>query len=69
MILGLIFFIVRYPKLKRINKDELSRLILDTSQAKVESMIDEPDSDKEASTKQSEIKVVMYLIFYWVQYF
>ena len=48
LILGLIFFVVRYPKLKNINKDELSRLILDTSQAKVESMIDEPDSKKKA---------------------
>lgn len=56
LILGLIFFVVRYPKLKNINKDELSRLILDTSQAKVESMIDEPDSEKENPGEQESTK-------------
>lgn len=45
LVLGLVFFIVRYPKLKNMDKDELSRLILDTSQQRVDEMLDEPDSD------------------------
>ncbi|WP_412519350.1 APC family permease [Staphylococcus simulans] len=45
LILGLAFFIVRYPKLKNMDKDELSRLILDTSQQKVDEILDEPESE------------------------
>ncbi|WP_422125697.1 APC family permease [Staphylococcus simulans] len=45
LVLGLAFFVVRYPKLKNMDKDELSRLILDTSQQKVDQILDEPDSE------------------------
>ncbi|MDY5059802.1 MAG: APC family permease [Staphylococcus simulans] len=45
LVLGLAFFVVRYPKLKNMDKDELSRLILDTSQQKVDEILDEPDSE------------------------
>ncbi|WP_223218757.1 hypothetical protein, partial [Streptococcus pneumoniae] len=31
-VIGLIFFVVRYPKLKNMNNDELSRLILNQSE-------------------------------------
>ncbi|WP_372514610.1 APC family permease [Staphylococcus simulans] len=45
LVLGLAFFVVRYPKLKNMDKDELSRLILDTSQQKVDEILDEPGSE------------------------
>nr|MCS5196380.1 amino acid permease [Staphylococcus aureus] len=31
LIIGLIFFVIRYPKLKNMDNDELSRLILNRS--------------------------------------
>ncbi|UXV34751.1 APC family permease [Staphylococcus sp. IVB6181] len=62
LVLGLIFFIVRYPKLKRIDKDELSRLILDTSQERVDEIIEEPgdndtaETDRPSNTRDSNSK-------------
>ena len=41
LIIGLIFFVIRYPKLKRIDSDELSRLILNRSENEVEDMIED----------------------------
>ena len=38
---GLIFFVIRYPKLKRMDNDELSRLILNRSEKEVEDMVDD----------------------------
>ena len=32
LVIGLIFFVIRYPKLKRMDNDELSRLILNRSE-------------------------------------
>lgn len=40
-LLGLIFFFIRLPKLRRMDKDELSQLILDTRKKDVEKMLDE----------------------------
>ncbi|MDO0983553.1 APC family permease [Staphylococcus hominis] len=39
LVIGLIFFVVRYPKLKNMNNDELSRLILNQSEREVKEMI------------------------------
>ncbi|PTF81197.1 APC family permease [Staphylococcus chromogenes] len=39
-VLGLIFFIIRFPKLRRIDKEDLSRLILDAHNKDVEKMIE-----------------------------
>ena len=39
LVIGLIFFVVRYPKLKIMNNDELSRLILNQSEREVKEMI------------------------------
>ena len=46
LVLGLIFFVIRYPKLKKIDNDELSRLILNRSEDEVENMVDEPVKNK-----------------------
>lgn len=40
-ILGLVFFFIRLPKLRRMDKDELTQLILDTRKRDVEKMIEE----------------------------
>lgn len=40
-ILGLIFFLIRLPKLKRMDKDELTQLILDTKKRDVDKMLNE----------------------------
>ena len=42
LVIGLIFFFIRYPKLKKMDNDELSRLILNRSENEVEDMVDEP---------------------------
>ena len=42
LVIGLIFFIIRLPKLKKMNNDELSRLILNHSEDEVLEMIHEP---------------------------
>jgi amino acid transporter len=42
-ILGLIFFIVRYPKLKRMNNDYLSQMILNRTDAEVEDILHEEE--------------------------
>ena len=41
LVIGLIFFVIRYTKLKRIDNDELSRLILNRSEKEVEDMVDD----------------------------
>ena len=41
LVIGLIFFVIRYPKLKRMDNDELSRLILNRSEKEVEDMVDD----------------------------
>ncbi|MDU4602050.1 MAG: amino acid permease, partial [Staphylococcus warneri] len=46
LVLGLIFFAIRYPKLKKMDNDELSRLILNRSEDEVESMVEEPANQK-----------------------
>ncbi|MBL7565859.1 APC family permease [Staphylococcus saccharolyticus] len=46
LIIGLIFFIIRYPKLKNMDNDELSRLILNRSESEVQYIIDEPSKSK-----------------------
>ena len=38
-IIGLIFFVVRYPKLKHINSDYLRRMILNRSEEEINTMI------------------------------
>ena len=43
LIIGLIFFVIRYPKLKNMDNDELSRLILNRSENEVDDMIEEPE--------------------------
>ena len=40
-LLGLVFFFIRLPKLRHMDKDELSQLILDTRKKDVEKMLDE----------------------------
>ncbi|REI02005.1 amino acid permease [Staphylococcus felis] len=40
-ILGLIFFFIRLPKLRKMDKEELTQLILDTNKKEVDRMIDE----------------------------
>ncbi|KDP66158.1 APC family permease [Staphylococcus epidermidis] len=42
LVIGLIFFIIRLPKLKKMNNDELSRLILNHSEDEVLEMVHEP---------------------------
>ena len=42
LVIGLIFFIIRLPKLKKMNNDEMSRLILNHSEDEVLEMIHEP---------------------------
>jgi hypothetical protein len=44
-ILGLIFFIVRYPKLKRMNNDYLSQMILNRTDAEVEDILHEEEKN------------------------
>lgn len=39
--IGLIFFIVRYPKLKRMDNNKLSLLILNRSESEVVDLINE----------------------------
>ncbi|HCV9122131.1 TPA: APC family permease [Staphylococcus aureus] len=46
LIIGLIFFVIRYPKLKNMDNDELSRLILNRSENEVDDMIEEPEKEK-----------------------
>ena len=46
LIIGLIFFVIRYPKLKNMDNDELSRLILNRSENEVDDMIEEPEKKK-----------------------
>lgn len=41
LVIGLIFFVISYTKLKRIDNDELSRLILNRSEKEVEDMVDD----------------------------
>ncbi|MDO5660884.1 MAG: amino acid permease, partial [Staphylococcus xylosus] len=41
LVIGLIFFVVRYPKLKRMDNDKLSRLILNRSEDDVVDLINE----------------------------
>lgn len=41
LVIGLIFFIVRYPKLKRMDNDKLSLLILNRSESEVVDLINE----------------------------
>ncbi len=43
LIIGLIFFVIRYPKLKNMDNDELSRLILNRSENEVDECIQEPE--------------------------
>ena len=40
-IIGLIFFVVRYPKLKYIDGDYLSRMILNRSEEEINAMIND----------------------------
>lgn len=46
LVIGLIFFVVRYPKLKRMDNDKLSRLILNRSEDDVVDLINEHKSEK-----------------------
>lgn len=46
LVIGLIFFIIRYPKLKKMDTDELSRLILNRSESEVEDMVEEPKNNQ-----------------------
>lgn len=46
LVLGLVFFAIRYPKLIKMDNDELSRLILNRSEDEVESMVEEPANHK-----------------------
>ena len=41
LIIGLVFFVIRYPKIKAMNNDELSRLILNHSEDEVNDMMNE----------------------------
>ena len=44
LVIGLISFVVRYPKLKNMNNDELSRLILNQSEREVKEMIQDKNN-------------------------
>ena len=46
LIIGLIFFVVRYPKLKNIDNDRLSKLILNQSEDEIVDLINKNKSDK-----------------------
>src|SRR5699024_12231004 len=41
LIIGLIFFVIRYPKLKQMDNDKLSKLILNRSEDEVVNLINE----------------------------
>ena len=42
-VIGLIFFVVRYSKLKHINSDYLSRMILNRSEEEINNIINKKD--------------------------
>lgn len=44
LVIGLIFFAVRYPKLKKIKNDELSRLILNRSEREVDDLVNDKNN-------------------------
>ncbi|WP_261721770.1 APC family permease [Staphylococcus equorum] len=46
LIIGLIFFVVRYPKLKNMDNDRLSKLILNQSEDEIVDLINKNKSDK-----------------------
>ncbi|TGV03484.1 amino acid permease, partial [Mesorhizobium sp. M8A.F.Ca.ET.173.01.1.1] len=41
LIIGLVFFVIRYPKLKQMDNDKLSKLILNRSEDEVVNLINE----------------------------
>ena len=45
LIIGLVFFVIRYPKIKAMNNDELSRLILNHSEDEVNDMMNEDKNE------------------------
>src|SRR5699024_1020649 len=49
LIIGLIFFIVRYPKLKQMDNDKLSKLILNRSEDEVVDLINENKTSESKS--------------------
>ncbi|MCY1574944.1 APC family permease [Staphylococcus pettenkoferi] len=46
LVLGLIFFFIRLPKLRRIDNDELSRLILNRSEDDIADLVDENSTNR-----------------------
>ena len=49
LIIGLVFFVIRYPKIKAMNNDELNRLILNHSEDEVNDMMNEDKMNNDSS--------------------